>query len=169
MEHDSTKQLHVVMHHFPFEVVTACGPVVMVDGFIAIYGDEVFLRVCGQFAVKVGSGYDSFLVFGETACGFFHDAESGIHYLIKRFLIDVKRFFFQFVYLIENGLALIDGRILYGGFQFCYLLLLFFRGVLHVTLYFLGLGAQFIIGENFDVLVFSFDFLHDRLYKLHVT
>ena len=111
MEYRTTEELYVIVYHLPFQVVTASRPVVMVDSLIAVDGDEVLLGVACQFAVEVGSGDNSLFVLGEATGCLLHDGKHLEHYLVKGFLIDVKSFFLQFVYLVEDGFALVNGRV----------------------------------------------------------
>ena len=114
---------------------------VVIEGLVAFYGDEVLLRVSGQFAVEVGSRDDGLLVLGKSASGLLHDAEGNGHDLVESLLVDFECLLVNLVNLIEDGLALVEWCILDGGLEFCYLFALFAGRVLYVLLYFLGFGA----------------------------
>ena len=147
MQGNAAEELHIVMYHFPFQIVSSGRPMVMIDGFIAIDGNKIFLRIGSQFAVEIGCGNNSFFVFGKSAGCIFHDTECHGHNIIKGFLVYIERFFLEFVYLIEDTLAFIDGCIFDILFQFCNLLLLFFSCILHISLYFFGFCTQFIVAK----------------------
>ena len=93
MQHFASEELYVVVYHFPFQVVSAGCPVVVVVCLVAFYGDKVFAWVGGEFAVEVGSRNDCFFVFGKSACRFLNDSKHFEHDFVKCFLIHVKCFF----------------------------------------------------------------------------
>ena len=45
MQCDTAEELHVVVYHFPFQVVASCCPVVVVVGFVAFDCHEVVLWI----------------------------------------------------------------------------------------------------------------------------
>jgi len=113
MQYDTTEELHIVVHHFPFQIVAAGGPVVMVDSFVAVDGDKVFSWISCQFAVEVGCCYNCLFIAGEALGCFFHNSEHHRHNLIECFLVYIEHFFLQLVNLVEDFFAFVDGRILY--------------------------------------------------------
>ena len=141
VEHLTAEELHIVVNHLPFQVVSASRPVVVVDGLVAVDGDEVFGGVGGQLAVEVGGRDDGLLVLGKAACGVFHNAESHGHHVVEGFFIDIERLFLQFVDLVEDGFTLVDGCILDGCLELGNLLFLLTSGFLYVLLNLFGLGT----------------------------
>ena len=93
MQGNTAEQLHVVVNHLPFQVVAACRPVVVVDGFVAVDGDEVFRGIGRKVAVEIGRGDDGFFVLGEASSRFLHDAEGDGHHFIEGFLVDFECLF----------------------------------------------------------------------------
>ncbi len=45
MEYLTTEELHVVVDHLPFQVVATGSPVVVIDGFVSVDGDEILGRI----------------------------------------------------------------------------------------------------------------------------
>ena len=169
MEHRTTKELHVVVNHFPLQVVASGSPMVVIDGFVAVDADEVFLRVGSQLAVEVGGGNDGFLVFGKASGCVLDDAERHGHHFVQGFLVFVERLFLQFVDVVEYRFALVDGRFLDRSLELGYLLLLLSSRFLHKMLYFLGFGTQRIIVQSLNFGVCRLHFLHERLNQFHVS
>ena len=145
MQGDTSKDLHVIVDHLPFQVVSACCPMVAIYGLVAVNIDKVVLGVGCQLTVEVGGCNHGLLVLGKAACCVFHDAEGNRHNLVESLLIDLKRFFLQLVDLAENAFALVDGRFFNLAFQISNLLLLLVGRVLHIFLYLLCLGTQFVV------------------------
>ena len=112
MQNNTTKQLYVVVYHFPLEVVASCSPVIMIDGFITIDGDEVLLWVAGQFTVEVSSCNYGLLVFSKTACCFLYNGKNLWHYLVECLLVDIQYFLLDLVDLSEDIGTLVDRCIL---------------------------------------------------------
>ena len=93
MEHGAAEELHVVVNHLPLQVVAACCPVVMIDGLVAVDGDEVLAGVASQFAVEVGSRHDCLFVLGKAAGGVLHNGEDLGAHLVECLLVDLERIF----------------------------------------------------------------------------
>ena len=83
VQHDAAEELYVVVHHFPLQIVATSCPVVMVDGFVAVDGDEVLAGVSSQLAVEVGSGNHRLLVLSKAAGGLFDDGKHFGHHLVE--------------------------------------------------------------------------------------
>ena len=169
MQGDTAEELNIVVYHFPFQVVSTCRPMVVIDGLVAVDGHEVLAGVGCQLAVEVGCGNDCFFVFGKSPSRVLDDAECGGHHLVQRFLVNLQRLFLQLVYLFEDGFALIDGRFFNFALQFGNLVFLFFGGVLYILLYLLGLGTQFVVAQLLNVGIGLLHRLHERLYQTHVS
>ena len=134
MKHLTSEELHIVVHHFPLQVVAAGSPVVMIDGLVAVDSDKVLGRIASQLAVEIGGGDDSLLVFGKASCCLFDDAESHRHDIVEGFFVDVKRLFVEFVNLIEDGLALVERGIFNSSLELGYFFFLFVSRILYVLL-----------------------------------
>ena len=142
---------------------------VVIDGLIAVDGDEVLGRISRQFTIEVGGSDHCFLIFGKAASRIFYDGESRGHHLVECLLVDVKCLFLQFVYLVEYLFAFVDGCVFDGSLEFGDLVFLFFGRLLHVLLYFFGLGAQLVIAQRLDFGIFLLHLFHERLNEFHVT
>ena len=168
MKHASTEELHVVVYHFPFQVVASCSPMVMVYSLFSVDGDEVVGWICGEVAVEVVGRHNGFLVVGESACRFLHYCIHLRQGFIEFFLIDVKNFLLEFVYLLKEFCTLIDGCVLDGLFDSFNLIFLFLSRRLYCVLYLLGFCTQGVVVEFFYLRRSSLNFFNERLNKLHV-
>ena len=169
MKHFTTEELYIVVYHLPFQVVATGSPVVVIVGFVAFYADEVFVGVGSQLAVEVGSGDYGLLVFSETAGSVLHNGEGYGHHFVESVLVFVKRLILKFVYLGEDSLTLVERSVLDGALELGNLFLLCFGGILHVSLYLLGFGTEFVVTQGFDVRIFGLYFLYKRLNMLHIA
>ena len=169
VQHRTTEELYVVVNHFPLQVVAACCPVVVVDGIVAIDGNEVVGRIGSQLAVELSSCDYSLLVLCKSAGCIFHDAESCRQHLVEGNLVVVECLFLQLVYLVEDIFTLVDRCVFDSGFQLGNLLSLSLAGVLYILLYFLGFCTKLVIAQGLDVRILGLYFLHDRLDELHVA
>ena len=134
MKNGTTKQLYIIVYHFPFQVVTSGCPVIVVDGLISIDGNEILLRVSSQLSIKVGGRYNGFLIFSKAFGSLFHNGKHFRHNLIKSFLIDIQNFLFNLVNLSKDVCTLIDRGIFNGGLEFCNTGFLLLGRVLHLLL-----------------------------------
>ena len=92
---------------------------VLVNGLVALDAHKVLGS--GELAVEVGSIDHHFLVLSEAASGFLHNAECHGKHLGEGFFHIVERQLVEFVYLVEDGLALVDWRVFNLGLELCYL------------------------------------------------
>ena len=168
MEDDTTEELYVVVDHLPCEVVAAGSPVIMVHGLVVANLDEVVLRVGCELTVEVGSRDDGLLVLRESPCRALDDGEGYRQHLVERVLIFCELLVVELVYLREDFLALVDRCLLDFRTEVGLLLAQLLAGVLHLLLYLLGLGAEFVVAEFVDFVVCGLDFLDHGLYLLHV-
>ena len=152
MKNGTTKELNVVVNHLPLQVVTACRPVVMIDGLVTVNRNEVLTGVCCQLTVKVRCGNNRLLVLGKTASRLFHDGKHLEHHFVEGFLVDFKGFLLQLVYLCEDRLTLIDGRLLDSSLQFLNLCFLFMGSLLYLLLNGLRTGTQFVVRQSLNLL-----------------
>ena len=140
---------------------------ILVNGLVALDANKVLGG--GELAVEVGSVDHHFLVLSEAASGFLHNAECHGKHLGEGFLHIIERQLVEFVYLVEDGLALIDWRVFNLGLELCYLLVLLFGRILHVSLNLLGLSAQLVVVECLNLGIRLLHLLHDGLDELHIT
>ena len=167
VKHGTAEELHVVVHHVPLQVVAAGHPVVLVDGLVALYAHKVFRG--GQLTVEVVGRNHHFLVLGKAAGGLLHNAEGHGKHLVEGALINLENLFLYLVHLIEDALALVDGRLFDGGFQIQYFLFLLLGRILHIALYLFRLGAKGVVVQCLYLGIRGFHFLHNRLDQFHVT
>ena len=169
VEHRTAEQLDVVVYHFPFQVIATCRPVVVIDGFVAIDGDEILTGVSSQFAVKVGGSHDGLLVLGKATGGLFDNGENLGHSLVECFFVDVEHFLLQLVYLGEDVGTLVNRRILDGGLELFDFLFLLVGRVLNVALNVLGALAQLVVIQLLDGGIGGFHLLDKWLDEFHVA
>ena len=169
MQGDAAKDLHVVVHHVPFHLVSAGRPLVVVDGFVAVDGDKVVGRVGGELAVEVGGRDHHLVVLGKAACSVLDNAVGCGHHLVENLLQGVEHFLVLLVDFVEDGLAFVDGRVLDAALELGYFVEVRLGGVLHVAAHFPALGAQFVVAEFLDVGIDGLHLLHKGLDKLHVS
>ena len=112
MQHAATKQLYVVVYHFPLQVVASGRPVVVVDGLVAVDGDEVVGGISREVTVKLVGCYHSFLVLGKASRRFLDDGKHLWHGLVEFFFVDVENFLFELVNLLEQFGTLVNRRVL---------------------------------------------------------
>ena len=168
-EHHSAKELDVVVDHIPQRVVASRHPMVVVDGLGAVFGD--FHEILGQcqFLVIVCGGNFECFVFRESPCRVLHDAEGFGESLVKGFVEPFEDILFQTVNLVENHLAVFDGRFFDFFLQFGNFRFLFGNGALYLLAEFQRPCAEFVIAEVLQRFLCSLAFLHPRLYFLHVA
>ena len=169
MEHLATEELNVVVDHLPLQVVSSCGPVVMVDSLVTVNSDEVLGRIASQFTVEIRGGNDGLLVLCKTTSRFLHDTEGYRHYLVKRLLIDLQGLFVELVYFVEDYLTLINRRVFNLRFQCIDLFLLLFGSILYILLNLLGLGTELIVAQCLYLRISCLHLLYEWLNQLHVT
>ncbi len=169
VQSDTTEDLNIVMNHVPFDLVTTCGPLVMVNGLITIYSNEVIGRVGSQFPIEVGSCYYGLCILFETACRVLHNAVSHGHDIIECLLKSFKHILVLLVDLDENRLALIDGSLFHLRLQLFNLILEWLGGSLNVGLYLLGLSTKLVVAQLFYIWIGLFYGLHQWLNQLHIT
>ena len=142
---------------------------VVVDGLVAVDGDEVFPGVSGQLAVEVGGGDDGLFVLGEAAGGILHDGEHLGHHLVESFLVDLEHLFLQLVHFGEDVCALVERCLFDGGLQLLYLSFLLVGSGLHLLANLLGACPEGVVVQLLHLGRLGFHLLHERLDKLHVA
>ena len=169
MQHRTTEELHVIMHHLPLQVIAACSPVVVVYSLVTVYRDEVLLRIRCQFTVKVSSSNHRLLVLSETASRILNDRESHRIHHVECLLQLVQRLLLQFVYLVEYRFTLVNRCLFNLVLKLSYLLLLFSTRVLYELLYLLALCTEFIIAECLYGRIGSLHLIYEWLDFLNVA
>ena len=99
MEHHTTDELHVIVHHIPGDQVATCHPGVLVDSLIAIDGDKIF-TLTSQLAVSLsGSHFDGFILLETTSRLLDHGKHFGEH-AVEVFGVIVEHLFAEIVDLL---------------------------------------------------------------------
>ena len=145
MEDNTTEELHIIMHHLPFQVVAACCPVVMIYRLVAIYSHKILGGIGCQLTVKIGGCDDGLLVLTESAGCVLDYGEGDRHNLIETFLIEFEHFLVELVNFLEYRLSLIDGCLLYRCLQLLYLFLLSHTFLVDICLELLCLGTELVV------------------------
>ena len=68
VQYNTTDELNVVVNHVPCNLVSSGSPVVMVQGFVAVYINKVEALVSSEVAVHVVGCDDDVLAFSKAAC-----------------------------------------------------------------------------------------------------
>ncbi len=162
VEHYAADQLHVVMHHIPFDFVTSGKPAVFPNGFVALYGDE-FTSLGSEVAVHFGGGNLHCIIGGET-CGCFahggeHDGKVGVQLLLE----DVEDVFLMFVDFVPQRLALVEGEVFNLGTYFGRSVAVGFDCGVDFSAYLVDFSTQFVVGEAFERRAYRIDFVYYRL------
>ncbi len=143
MQNYAAKQLHIIVDHVPYGVITAGHPVLLPQGLVSVYYYKIML--CGQVAVKIGCGHLHLLILGKAACSLLYYCEYIGQNLIKNHLIAVKHLLLQLVNLVEKGLALLQFSLLYLSLKLFYAFFLRYDKIAHLLPDLLCSGAQLII------------------------
>ncbi len=167
VQDDSSEQLHVKVHHVPLHVIAPGHPMVVVDGLVTIDVHKVVAG--GQFAVEIVGGDHHFLVVREARRSALHNGEHLGESLVKCLLQRVEHILLQFVYLLEYGCAVLDGRALDAVLQLLDLPAQGGGTFQYALLYFLHTCAQLVVGEGLHGRIGLDDLLHQGLVCLQVT
>ena len=157
------------MNHLPLQVVASGCPVVVVNGLVAVYSDEVLAGVSSQLAVEVIGRDHSLLVLGEATGRLLHDGIDLGHHLVKGLLIHLQGVLLYLVYLGKDVGTLIQRGAFDGGLQLLHLFFLCRSRCLHIFTYFLRTGTQTVVVQGLNLWRFGLYFLHKGLNLLHVA
>ena len=105
MQNDTTKQLHIIVHHSPCHIVTTGKPMVLPNSFIAFDTHKVF-SLRSQVTVELSSSHFDFRILRESAGCIFYDGKSLRKHIIQCFFILFKHFFFQLVNLRKDAFTI---------------------------------------------------------------
>ena len=142
---NTAKELYVIMHHIPLDLVATCRPFIMIDSFVTINSNEVISRIGSELTVEIISRHHGLGILRESASSVLNDTECYRHDFVKCILQHIKHLFILLVYLIENGLTLIDRSFLYLRLQLSDFLFVWLSSSLHIVTDFFGLGTKLII------------------------
>ncbi len=133
MEGDTTEELHVVVDHVPFDFVATGCPFIVIDGLVAVDGDEVVGWVGSKFTVEIRSSDHGFLVLGEAACRVLDNTEGDGHHLVECILQGIKHLFVLLVDLVEDRFTLVDRSLFNLSLELSDFLLIGFGSSLHIV------------------------------------
>jgi len=167
-EDDTADKLYFVVGHVPLDFVAAGHPAVFPYGVLAVDADELAALAC-ELAVELGSLDGDCIVFGEAAGCFTHHGKYHRKMVPELLVEDFEDFLFVLVYLVPEGLTLVEGQ--------CFDLFAEFFDSLGVVRYRLrnlcangvDFGAQPVERQSFHAGYFGFDSLQHRLYGFHVA
>ncbi len=168
MQDYAAEELHVVVHHVPFDVVAARLPVVAVYGLVSVDRNEVLSR--GKVAVEVGRRDLDRLVFGESARRILHYGESLRQQLFELLLdllvdalccrVDVFRYA---LFLVERRIGQFETRLLLDDMT-----LVVGDECRYLTAQIRAAFAQGVVAQRLDGGVYGLDLLDVGLYLLAV-
>ena len=87
MQHDTTEELHIIVHHIPCDLITAGHPVVVIDRFLADDLNEVIARIGCEVLIHLGSRHLDRLTLRKTMCRRFDDRKSLRQNLLQYFFV----------------------------------------------------------------------------------
>ena len=167
VQNDATKQLHVIMHHIPSNLIAAGHPVILINRLVAF---DLYEVVCGcQITIKVCRFDSNGFVLSKAPCRRFHYGECLRHHLIEGLFKAFEDIFLQLIDLRENSFAVFDRCFFDLSFQFVYFLFNIIGRVLHFFLQLLCLCAQSVIIQFIDCRIDGFNLFDKGLNQLHVA
>ena len=168
-KHDPTEKLHVVVHHFPFQVVTAGHPVVVIDGMHAVFVEfyEIFRH--SEFAIVVRCRHLDRFVRRKTARRVLHDGKCLGQGFFQSHVHALEYLFLKFVDLREELFALFDGRFFDLGANLADLLIEIVGRALNIMLQLARFCTKFVVGQSLNRGRYGFDFFDPRLNQLHIA
>ena len=106
VEHHAAYELHIVVYHVPLNHIASGHPFVLVNGLVAVDGDEV-LPGHGETAVGVCSLHFDSVVLGEAASRLLDYGEDFGEGLVKFLGVHLEAVLAEVVYLLPEGFALV--------------------------------------------------------------
>ena len=106
------------MYHVPGYLVAARHPVVLVNGLVAVYLDEIETAVCGEVLIHLRRRHLYRRVLRKTTRSGLDDGICLWQNLRQHMLIDLFDFLLEFIYLVVDFLTLLNRRTFDGRFQF---------------------------------------------------
>ncbi len=169
MKHAASEELHIVVNHFPLQVIASGCPVIVVESLVSVDCHKVVLWVCCQLTVEVVGCHHSVFVGGKTLGCLLHDGVNLGHSLVECHLVKFQCLLVELVYLCKDGGALVNGGVLDGGFQLGYLCLLFVGSGLDVSPYFLNTCTECVVVQYLNQWSFCLSLFHQRLDEFQVS
>ena len=117
MQYHTAEQLDVVMYHIPCHLVAACHPVIVIDGFLAVYLNEVVACIGCHVAIALGGGHFYRLALRKTTCGGFYYCKRLRQQLHQDDFVLLLDLFLQIVNLLIDFFAFVYLQCLYRGAQ----------------------------------------------------
>ena len=93
VEYHTTNELHIIMHHIPYDFIATRSPSIVVDSFIAINLHKVEACIRSQVAIHLGSCHGDGLVFSETTSCTLDNSKSIWQDVIECLVIDIQHLF----------------------------------------------------------------------------
>ena len=154
VKHNAADELHIVVHHIPFDDVAAGHPRVAVASLVALNHNVVaFYR---QVAIAIGGSHLHPFVFFKTAAGFFHHREGFGEYFQQDLLCFFEHAFLQRVDLLVKFFALVHIHIGFcfdAGLESRYLFVFLPNKGLYALPELVGHGTQVVVAKQFDLFV----------------
>ncbi len=167
VQDDAAEQLHVVVNHIPAHRVAASQPRGLVDGLVALDGDEV-LGSC-EVAVHLSGSHLDCLVVGEAVGRLLDDGEDFGQDFGQLVIECLQNFLLQVVDFGPYLFALVHVKFFDVGAQFLDFCAVGRYHILHLLHESLAAGAQFVVRQFFNGGVGLLDLIDPRLDGLHVA
>ena len=94
MKHYATEELHIVMHHIPSNLITACHPCIMIDSLRTIYLHKIESWVCSELLIHFCGRNGDGLILCETTGSRLHNSENLGQYFCQSGFVLVFYLFF---------------------------------------------------------------------------
>ena len=161
MQHNSTEQLHIVVHHIPCDFVTTGHPMISINGFVAFNSDKIMSS--SQFSIKICGSNHNFFVFEETASRIFHNGKSFRKSYIQRLFQFFGYFVFNFINLFPNFLSFFQFNVFNAVLQFGNFCSFVAYGRLNLCFQCLCTSTKLVVRQFCDFRINGFYFFHNRI------
>ena len=168
VQYHAAEELDIVMDHIPGDLVTACHPVIMIDGLVAVDIYEIKAAVCSQVLIHLGCRDDNGLTLCKTACGRLDDRVGFGQDLVEYFFVAILDLFLEFIHFVVDLLALLDGRRFDGCFELRNAILTVLDRRLQLIHQRPRMRTQIVIAQRVNRLILRFDLVHYRLNGAHI-
>ena len=167
MQHDTTDQLHIVVDHIPLREIAAGLPLILVDRFITIDGDEVVIH--GEVTVVLRGGDGDLAILSKSTCCGLHHGKSLGEDLIELILQLILYLILQRVDLLPECLTFTKLCALHLPSQLSDLTSLLRHMVAEILPHASGVRPQLVSAQLINRLVGRLDLIDDGVYLLEVV
>ena len=168
VEHHTSDELHVVMHHVPFHEIAACHPFVLIDSLVTLDAEEI-LAGTGKTAVGVAGCDLNGVVLLETARCLLHHGEHFGEHTVKITGIIFEHLLLEFVDTLPERLTFLIVECLDLFADFAYLIFKFGGVAAYFPADGIDASTEFVVGDIPDFFRDRIDFfgkaIPERTYR----